>query len=633
MYSTPFVVGQWVRGRKFYGRSVLIDEILHGNRNWLWLLGTRRIGKTSLLRQLEHLAVELPESSYIPLYWDLQGSEDLDEFHQGLMEALLDAEERLEPYGIAVKDVEGRDAFDTLGKLRRKVSGAGRRLLLLCDEVEELINLNRQDSSLLRKLRRLLQSKEDIRSVLASTIRLWALSDTRGDTSPFLHGFTPPLYIGGLTDEEARGLIRQANLPSDSRPAFDDETVEQIRSHCDNHPYLIQLVCKRHLEVGGLKEALEQVASDQMVSYFFAVDFEMLSEVERDILQLIAETASAASNTIQGRLGLEQDTLSGFLYRLGNLGFIRRNPKGQFELINYFFRRWFRTYRPGPAAVSGETTLTTGQAAQVGDSSGLFDMRYRILEPIGEGATGVVYKAEDQELRETIALKILKPALCLDSDFLDRFRQEILLGRDIDHPNILRVYHLGDSKGRKYLTMKWIEGKTLGALLKEDGPPEMDWCLEVTRKLASALDAAHRHRVIHRDIKPDNILLDKVGEPFLTDFGLARMLDNPSKTRPGLFMGTPEYASPEQIKLALLDERSDLYALGLVIFEMVTGTKPFPPRTVREILDAHEELQPPDPASRRDGIPEPLRRSILRCLENDPEKRFQSAADLRAALD
>lgn len=336
----PFVVGQWVRGERFYGRAAQIAEILDGNRNWLWLLGTRRVGKTSLLKQLEHLTAPSPAGGYFPVFWDLQGAESPEELHQDFGDALLDTEERLDRLGIAVDDVAADDLFISLGRLRRKLRARGLKVLLLCDEVEELIQLKDKDPALLRKLRRALQSREDIRSVLASSVRLWALAAQKQDTSPFLHGFTPPLYIDILADDEARALIRQEHLDAASRPRFADDEVELIRGRCGNHPYLIQLLCKRFLELGDLGEAFEQVATDSMVSFFFAVDFELLSRTERKIITSIAERSAASSKTIQLDLPLDSPSLAGCLHRLEHLGFIRRNDERRFYLVNYFFRRW-----------------------------------------------------------------------------------------------------------------------------------------------------------------------------------------------------------------------------------------------------------------------------------------------------
>jgi DNA-binding MarR family transcriptional regulator len=312
------------------------------------LLGTRRVGKTSLLKQLEQLAVESPERGYLPLFWDFQGSADPEELHLGFHDAVLDAEERLAGVGIDLEKVEAGDLFASLGYLRRHLRSQGLKLLLLCDEVEELIKLQRQDASLLRKLRRAMQWGEEIRSVLTSTIRLWALAEERGDTSPFLHGFTPPLYLAPMEEEEARSLLRQEHLVAENRPVLEEEVVEEIRSRCDNHPYLLQLVGKRYVETGDLKEALEQVAADDMVSHFFAVDYEMLSASEQGILRTIAAESAASSGSLEERLSVDRSQLTGGLLRLESLGFIRRAKERRFELRNHFFaaagrRRGHRT--------------------------------------------------------------------------------------------------------------------------------------------------------------------------------------------------------------------------------------------------------------------------------------------------
>jgi RNA polymerase sigma factor (TIGR02999 family) len=187
-----------------------------------------------------------------------------------------------------------------------------------------------------------MQWGEEIRSVLTSTIRLWALAEERGDTSPFLHGFTPPLYLPPLEDEEARSLLRQEHLAAAVRPALEEGVVEEIRGRCDNHPYLLQLVGKRYVETGDLEAALEQVAADDMVSHFFAVDYEMLSATEQGILRTIAAESAASSGSLEERLSLDRSSLTGGLLRLESLGFIRRAEERRFDLRNHFFRRWLR---------------------------------------------------------------------------------------------------------------------------------------------------------------------------------------------------------------------------------------------------------------------------------------------------
>ncbi len=635
--AIPFVVGQWVRGERFYGRGTQIGEILAGHRNWVWLLGNRRVGKTSLLKQLEHLTATR-DQDFFPVFWDFQGADDPEELNFNFTDALLDAEERLDELGIAVAEVEGEDLFASLGRLRRKLRAQQRTLLLLCDEVEELIHLREKDPALLRKLRRVMQSQEGIRSVLASSIRLWALAEQREDTSPFLHGFIPPLYIHNLSDQEARSLIRQEHLPKDQRPHFEDEVVDRIRRRCDNHPYLIQLVCKRTLELGDLAEACEQVAADPMVRYFFSVDFEMLSEIERGILHFISEQTMATSKSIQRNFRSDSGSLSGGLQRLENLGFIRRDAERRFVLASFFFRRWLRELprrrdpeAPAPPRRGGLMT-STETALGFDVRVRKIDDRYELREEVGRGASGVVFRAHDALLDTEVAVKLLGAQFSAGRDALERVRQEIILSRDLGHPNILRIYHLGAYGDQGYLTMQWVEGPNLSQVIAEQAPLPRPRVLEITAKLASALDAAHRRKILHRDIKPSNILLDEQGEPYLADFGLARLIGGPGITGEGLFVGTPYYASPEQAELRALDERSDLYSLGLVLFEMSTGRRPFEADTSQEVLEMHRRVPPPDPRELEATIPPGLAELILHCLEKEPEKRCPSAEALESAL-
>jgi hypothetical protein len=632
--AIPYVVGQWVRAERFYGRRAQITEILDGHRNWIWLLGTRRVGKTSLLKQLEHLTAS-GEQGFVPVFWDFQGADDPHELSLNFNDALLDAEERLVELGIDPADIESDDLFTSMGRLRRRLRAKNRSLLLLCDEVEELINLNQQDPALLRKLRRTMQSQEGIRSVLASSIRLFALAEQREDTSPFLHGFTPPLYIHTLSDDEARSLIRQEHLPPQARPQLDDEIVELIRRRCDNHPYLIQLVCKRYLELGDLDEACEQVASDRMVSYFFSVDFEMLVESERKILRLISQETAATSASIRHNLPLSTGALNGALQRLENLGFVRRDEQRRFVLASYFFRQWLHDLPEAPAAAqpSRDQHLATTQTTMVfSPHPEIIDNRYDLLERVGEGASGVVFRARDTLLDTEVAVKLLRPTYTTTQESLERVRQEIVLSRDIGHPNILRTYHLGEFAGRTYITMQWVAGSTLATIISEQAPLPPERCATITRKLASALAAAHQRKILHRDIKPGNILVDEQWQPFLADFGLARLIGAPGITSHDLFLGTPYYASPEQAELQPLDERSDLYALGLVLFEMVTGQRPFSADTGREVLELQRTAPPPHPRQLVPAVPDELCQVILRCLQKDPDRRYPGAAALEAAL-
>ncbi|HKI00777.1 MAG TPA: winged helix-turn-helix domain-containing protein [Thermoanaerobaculia bacterium] len=323
--ALPSAAGQWVRGERFHGRSAEIAEVLDGHRNGVWLLGGRTIGKTSLLKQLEYLTASDSESRYFPLFWDLQGSVEPDDLHTDFRAALTDAEERLSALGIRLEEIAAGDFFTALGGLRRALRARGRTLLLLWDEVEELIHLHAKSPALLRKLRRALQSQEGIRTVIASGPRLWKLAEQRDDTSPFLHGFAPPLYLGPLQDEAARGLVRQLQGRA---AAIDDKTVAEILRCCGNHPSLLQMLCARAHELGDLEQATESVAADPTVRFFFAVDFDLLTLLEQEVLLAVAR-----------REARPEDQAA--LLHLERLGLVRRSEAGT-EIASPILRQWLR---------------------------------------------------------------------------------------------------------------------------------------------------------------------------------------------------------------------------------------------------------------------------------------------------
>ncbi len=640
MPVTPYVVGQWVREEKFYGRSGLIEEILEGNRNCVWILGTRRIGKTSILKQLEHLTSSSPVPRYFPLFWDFQGSQEVADLHQSFRDSLLDGIDRLEALGIPLAEVESEDLFTSLTHLRRELRARDLSLLLLGDEVEELVNVHETAPRFLSRLGRALQSPENIRTVFASTIRLWNLATEEATTSSFLHGFTPPLLVRGLTDDEARCLVRQSQLPHGSRPTLDEQTVEVMRARCNNHPYLLQLLGERYAEFQDLDQAIEEIAADQMVSFFFSADLAMLTEAERRILHLVGEDTAATSKSIREKLALESASLQGALQRLDHLGFIQRSPGGGYSLVNYFFKRWFDELSKEPRrqqllGTGQERTLRTPRAgeAAAGEPRRRIDNRYDLLVRLGLGSTGEVYKAQDTLLRTAVAIKLLKRELCVDEETVERLRREVVLARDLSHPNILKIYHLGEDQGQSYITMEYVDGPDLAKVISAEAPLSTVKAVGIAGKLASALAALHRCNVLHRDIKPSNVLIDEVGEPRIADFGLARLQWAPSITSSGTFLGTPAYASPEQVLGESLDPRSDLYALGIVIFQMVTGCLPFVAESFHELLFMRLRVQPAAPRDLVPAIPAALSDLILRCLAKDRAQRFQSAGELLAALE
>ncbi len=203
----------------------------------------------------------------------------------------------------------------------------------------------------------------------------------------------------------------------------------------------------------------------------------------------------------------------------------------------------------------------------------LFAGRFTIIEKLGEGGMGVVFKAIDRTLDKNVALKIIQPHQAGNPGFIERFKREVRLTQQITHPNVCRVYDLGEQDGTYYLSMQWIDGETLRKLLRQAGRLEQDRALEIAEKIARALGAAHAKGIIHRDLKPENIMLGGRGTVYVMDFGLAKDLGSGSRSGTAS-IGTPDYMAPEQLRGEKVDERTDLYSLGLIIQEMLTGKPP-----------------------------------------------------------
>src|SRR5438876_4519906 len=267
----------------------------------------------------------------------------------------------------------------------------------------------------------------------------------------------------------------------------------------------------------------------------------------------------------------------------------------------------------------------------------VFANRYEVKEVLGMGGMGVVYRAFDRELREAVAIKTLRPeALTGDGVALERFKQEIRLARKIAHRNVVRTYDLGEVNGLYYLTMEYVEGTSLKQLIGTRGPLPVPVTLTIGKQLCRALEVAHEQGVIHRDIKPQNIVVEPSGVLKVMDFGIAR-LANRSKdeglTREGMSIGTPDYMSPEQLSGMELDARSDLYSAGVVLFECLTRRLPFEAATTYALIAKQLEGAPPNPRTHNTDVPESLSRLIQRAMAKEPAERFQTAAEMHDALE
>lgn len=259
--------------------------------------------------------------------------------------------------------------------------------------------------------------------------------------------------------------------------------------------------------------------------------------------------------------------------------------------------------------------------------------RYRLESMLGIGGMGVVYRATDLTLEVPVALKLLRPELAQRAGAFERFRDELLLARQVSSPRVVRIHDLAQHEERWLISMDFVEGCSLDQHLEASGALPVEDALRITRQLAEGLGAAHDKGVVHRDLKPANVLLDQQGRAFITDFGVARSLATSGLTQSGTLVGTPDYLSPEQARGGPLDARSDLYALGLILYEMLAGTPAFSGGTLAESLAQRIVRPPPPVTTHRDDVPAWLVRLLDRLLRPRPSQRLQSAAEVIAAID
>jgi len=282
-------------------------------------------------------------------------------------------------------------------------------------------------------------------------------------------------------------------------------------------------------------------------------------------------------------------------------------------------------------ATPGATpTPLAGGEPRVGE---VFAGRYEIQGLLGRGGMGVVYRAHDRDLDDAVAIKTLRgEALSADPTLLDRFKQEIRLARRITHPNILRTHDLGETGGLRYLSMEFVRGLTLKQLVEAGDILPTPVGLRIAKQICAGLAAAHEVGVIHRDIKPQNIIIEATGGLKIMDFGIARLKEERGMTAEGTVVGTPDYMSPEQARGITLDFRSDIYSTGVVFYEIFTGTLPFEGDTPLAVVLKHIQEKPPSPQARNPKIDPKISQIILKCMQKDPKDRFQSVNDLYEAL-
>src|SRR3954454_11142273 len=262
----------------------------------------------------------------------------------------------------------------------------------------------------------------------------------------------------------------------------------------------------------------------------------------------------------------------------------------------------------------------------------LFDGRYRIVRKLGTGGMANVYLAEDEVLGRRVAIKILNDRHAGDDQFVERFRREAKNAAGLSHPNIVSIYDRGEAEGTYYIAMEFLDGRSLKELIVSRGPAPVNVAIEYARQILGALRFAHRNGIVHRDIKPHNVLVDGEGRLKVTDFGIARSGVS-QMTEVGSIIGTAQYLSPEQARGSAVGPTSDIYSVGVVLYEMLTGEVPFTGDTPVGIMMKHQSAIPDPPSRRNPQVPRDLDLIVLRALAKNPKHRYQSAEEMTADLE
>ena len=276
-----------------------------------------------------------------------------------------------------------------------------------------------------------------------------------------------------------------------------------------------------------------------------------------------------------------------------------------------------------PSAM-GTTTLAEGT---------VLGGRYQLLKLLGEGGMGAVYKALDREVDRVVALKVIRPQFASEPAILKRFKQELVLARQITHRNVIRIFDLGVAEGVRFITMEYVVGRELSEILTERDKLEPAMAVSYIRQILEGLEAAHNEGVVHRDLKPSNVMIDDQGRARIMDFGIARSASASNMTRTGALMGTPVYMSPEQAKGVTVDNRSDLYTVGIIFYEMLTGTVPFKADNVMTMLLMRCQEKPKPPIEVDSSVPPTLSEIVLKALATEPADRYQNAREMLSDLE
>lgn len=592
-------------------RSDDLNRVVNGiKKGDYWaIFGPREIGKTTFLRQL---ANRLRKSAYY-INFNLQVSpESVDTVYQSIMDQLMD---KIPFEKVKLKREHNDIIHRFMSFLENFKPRINKKIVLLFDEIEGIPSV-KDFLKIWRSVYNDRYHKKQLKKysiVLSGSSEL--LSFTSGKTSPF--NISEQLYMKDFQDEDSERLIDKPfrTLNIKIHPDAKTELVSQIKGH----PQMLQQACYELVEIVS-KEKRKITTED--VETVTNILFKRNTSI--DLLKYELKKDKKIENLIRDVLKGTKKTFH--LYKefsISGAGCIIEDAHSNCTIRNKVYEKFLADYLDTP---TGKKISSTDEKIEFIEKDS--PTRFTIIEKIGKGGVGVVYKAKDKVLERMVAIKKLNTELAENSDDFNKLIKEARTTARLIHKNIVRIYDIKKIKNSHIIIMEFVQGDDYNTIILKDGPPGSGELLKISRNLFEALEYSHSMGIIHKDIKPKNIMRDQNGEIKIVDFGVAAIGAGTEKHKPRYIIGSPHYISPEQITQDKLDHRSDIYSAGMTLFHLATGQVAFAGKNVDEIFRKHIFDPAPSINSIRPEIPQKFASIIEKCMQKKKEARYQSAKEV-----
>ncbi len=615
----------------FFNRTQEVTSVLSllKNNQSVSIVGPRRIGKTSFLLHISQPQIMaehgLSPDEYIFVFLDCGGLSKLDQagFYRLILE---ETQDQLLDQGIEIElPIPETLSYRQFERTLRRLSRQGLKLIYLLDEFELISENHNLDADFFSGLRGL-TARHNVSYVTASQAHLLELSYAEGVLgSPFFNIFAVQ-HLGLLNQAEARRLVMEPAMAAGV--TFSDELVEFIVDLAGPHPLFLNIASfhaftRLQNPSSSPAESGEEMTEQQQIQHA------ILAEIEGHLHYYWSKLDDREQETLATLKQEDRgETTQVLIHRLEKQGLVIR-VSGNYRYPSTALAK-FVSHKV--AETESRANVTLSGSSPIGRRLGA----YLITEQVGHGGMARVFKGRHEALNRDVAIKIISAHLASDEDFLTRFQREAQAVATLRHPNIVQVHDFGAEGEIYYMVMEYVSGGTL-----QDRLPHSELngrlnplseTIQIIHEIAAALEYAHLQGIIHRDLKPANIMLTAEGHVVLADFGLVRLMGSPHFTATGTSWGTPAYMSPEQAQGERGDERSDIYSLGVVFYELVTGRLPFESDTPFGFIMKHINEPVPSPRQLNPELPVAVEQVILKALAKVPDNRYQSANELTEAL-